>query len=111
MTGKSGGLAPTLIKPMDYCYIVNDKKMKGSGLVRGETVLVTGTKVVPATGKDPYLQRIFVVAIKIEEGILLLPREDNDYQAYMIDPRNLSKVDKETQQYLTLQMLNQYRKK
>lgn len=107
-TGESRGLAPTLIRPMDYCLVVNNRKMQGSGLVRGDTVLITGTRVVPATNKDPYLQRVYVVAIKIKDGKLLVPKDDNEYEAYMIDPRNLSKVSEEVQKSLTLQMENQY---
>lgn len=91
-TGKGEGLVPSLIKTMDYCWVTNDKKMKGSGLKRGDMLLVTGTRVIPATNRDPYLQRIFVVAVRVVDGLLLIPKDDNEYKAYLVDPRNLSKV-------------------
>ena len=107
-TGKGEGLVPSLIKTMDYCWVTNDKKMKGSGLKRGDMLLVTGTRVAPATNRDPYLQRIFVVAVKVVDGLLLMPKDDNEHKAYLVDPRNLSKVPDNLQKFMQEAAEKQY---
>ena len=93
---------------MDFCWVVSDKKLKGSGLSKGDLVMVSGTRVVPATKKDPYLQRVLVVALKIEDEKIQIPSEKNDYKAYLIDPRNLSKVDEDTHKWAETVLKNQY---
>ena len=84
-----------MIGTWDYCYIVSDKKMKGSGLSRGDIVLVTGTKSVPATKKDPYSLRTYVIVVKVEDGLPCIPKDDNEHRAWVVDPRNLEKVEDE----------------
>lgn len=82
------------IKSMDYVFIVSDKKLKGSGLVRGDLMLVTGTRQVPASAKDPYLSRELLLAVRVEKGgTHQIPKETNEYKVYMIDPRNVEKLD------------------
>jgi hypothetical protein len=61
----------------------------------GDVVLVTGTTLVPATHKDPYLQRTLTTVIKVEGETLLMPKEDNEHMAYLVDPRSLEKVNDE----------------
>jgi len=98
---------------MDFCYVIEDKKMKGSGLSRGDIVLVTGTRVVPAGYKDPYLQRVLVVAVKLDKKaeLLQMPTETNDNKAYLIDPRNLSRVNEEDQKCFEAMIEKQYGEK
>ena len=82
------------IETMSYAFVVSDKKLKGSGLSRGDIVMVTGTKMVPASRHDPYLMREIVVAIYVEpNGNHHVPGESNEYKAYLIDPRSLAQVD------------------
>lgn len=98
-----------MINSMDYCTIVSDKRMKDSGLFRGDTVLVTGVKAAPISKNDLYLQRIFVHVVKVEkDGTHLLPLETNDYKVYLVDPRNLQKVDEETTERLQDALKRQY---
>ncbi|MCA9380669.1 hypothetical protein KC678_00195 [Candidatus Dojkabacteria bacterium] len=93
---------------MDYCWVVSDKKMKGSGLKKGDLVLVTGTKVAPISKIDPYLQRIFVITVLVKDGEIRLPKSDNHYRAYLVDPRNLEKVDEDTQKWAEENLKKQY---
>lgn len=83
------------IKSMDFCNIVSAKKLKGSGLELGDVVLVTGTKQVPASKKDPYLTRTLVVVVKVMYNLPQIPGKDNDYKAYVVDPRSLERVSDE----------------
>ena len=81
---------------MDICRIVSRKGTKASGLKVGETVLVSSTKPMPAKRSDPYLQRIYVVVLLMEKGgKVLIPKDDNEHKAYLMDPRNLEKVSEE----------------
>lgn len=98
-----------MIKPMDYCLVVNDKTMKGSGLFRGDAVLVTGLKVAPVSKKDPYLQRIYAHVIKVaQDGHHFVPSEDNDNMIYLVDPRNLEKLPEDDQTFLGGKLVAQY---
>ena len=86
----------TPIKTMDFCTVVNRRKMKGSGLDLGTTVLVVSTKPLPEKKSDPYLQRIYVVVVRVtKDGDVLIPKEDNEYRSYIVDPRNLEKLSDE----------------
>lgn len=96
MTTKAGNL----IAPNDYCLVVSDKKLKGSGLKRGDLVYVGAVKPAPASKKDPYLQRIFAVVFLSDVGIVRIPKENNDYKAYLVDPRSLEKLPEEEQEVL-----------
>jgi len=98
-----------MIKPMDYCWVISDKKMKGSGLYRSDMVMVTGVKPVPASKKDLYLQRLLVIVVKVDDEKVLIPSQDNDYRAYLVDPRNLEKVDEETLAWAQDNLKNQYK--
>ena len=80
---------------MDYATVVSDKKMKGSGLYRGDMVMVTGIKQAPEKRSDPYLTRTYVMVIKVVGDEHQLPNEKNDYQIYLVDPRNLEKVSED----------------
>ena len=84
-----------MIGSMDFCRVVSDKKLKGSGLFMGDIVLVTGTTLVPAGKRDPYLQRTLTTVIILDGKTLLMPKDDNDEKAYLVDPRSLEKVSKE----------------
>lgn len=79
---------------MDICTVTTNK-IKESGLVAGDVVMVAGTKVLPEKRNDPYLQRIYTIVFKFEEGSLPLPKDDNDVMSYLVDPRNLEKVNEE----------------
>lgn len=97
----------TPLKPMDFAYVTSNK-VKGSGLVAGDKVLIAGTKVAPVKRSDPYLQRIYVVVMKIEGDKLLLPRDDNDYKVVVMDPRALEKMNEEESATYTELMIEQF---
>ncbi len=83
------------VKNFDFCRVVSAKKLKGSGLGMGDVVMVLGTRQVPASAKDPYLYRTLVTVAKVEEGLIQIPKEDNEYKAYLVDPRSLEVIDGE----------------
>ena len=98
-----------MINSGDYVYIVNDKKLKGSGLDRGDVVYVTGTKVAPVSAKDPYLQRVYIHCIFVKHnGEHLVPKEDNDHVLYLIDPRNVEPLDEEGTEFYRQKLKEQY---
>lgn len=94
----------------EFGLIVSDKKLKGSGLRRGDVVYVAALKPAPMSRKDPYVQRIFALVLKAVNGVPLVPKDDNDYRAYMIDPNNLEILPDEEQLVLTENMHKNYGK-
>ena len=97
-----------MINIFDYGVVSSTKKMKESGLSVGDTVLVIANKVLPVTKSDPYLQRVYVVCILVKEGVHQMPSEDTDYVSFLIDPRNLTKVDEDTTKDLRDKLEHQY---
>lgn len=88
-----------MIQPFDFAYVVK-RKGEDTPLRRGDLVLVMGHTLVPASSSDPYLKRVLVAVAATENGIPLIPKNDNDYKSYILDPRNLQKVSKEEQDKL-----------
>lgn len=94
---------------MSYVQVVSDKKLKGSGLERGDILLVTGTKLVPASRQDPYLMREILVTVYVEpNGNHHIPNSKSDYQAYLIDPRSVTKLNAELSAELNEHLVKQY---
>lgn len=89
-----------MINTMDFARVISAKKMKDTGLERGSLVLVMGTKQVPAKITDPYLLRILTVVAKVEGEEVQIPGEGNEYRAFLVDPRNLERVDEDEQEKL-----------
>lgn len=97
-----------MIKTYDYCYVVNDDQLKEVGIYRGQLVMVTGLKPAPIKAGDPYLQRIFAHAILVDkDGTHRLPDNGNDYRIYLLDPRNLEKVQEVQQKELVEALIKQ----
>ena len=97
------------IENMSHAFVVSDKKLKGSGLSRGDIVLVTGTRSVPASKQDPYLTREIVVVVYVEpNGIHHIPKQGNDYKAFLVDPRSLAPVDENLQKLMNEALAKQY---
>lgn len=86
-------MTTTPIKSMDFCLACSNKGLKKSGINSGDVLLVVGVKPAPAKRSDPYLQRIYVVVVKVVEGIVQIPKEDNEYKAIVVDPRNLTLIE------------------
>ena len=80
------------INTWDYVRIVSDKKLKGSGLTRGMTLLVAGTQLVPASKKDPHLYRLILKTMVVDGLTVLTPKEDNSNAIYLVDPRSVDKI-------------------
>lgn len=84
------------VKPMDVCRVISDKKLKGSGLERGDVLLIISETWSQATRSDPYLQRKWVKAALFKDGEVQIPNpEKNEYVAYLLDPRSLEQVSEE----------------
>lgn len=100
----------TPLKTMDYAFVVNDKKIKAQGFKRGDVVLVTGLKVVPAKRDDPYLQRVLIHVIKVnsETGEHYLPSEKNEHLIYFVDPRSFEKLGESKQEFYSRALEDQY---
>lgn len=97
-----------LIKSLDICRVSSRKGLKGSTLSIGDIVQVIGTRVLPEKRSDPYLQRIYVLVIKFSEDKFLVPNDNNEHKAVLVDPRKLEKVDGETQEYYEEVIKKQY---
>lgn len=92
----------------DFCAIVSDKKLKGSGLVRGDVVMVAAFKPAPTSKKDPYIQRIFALVFLVKDNELQVPKDDNENKAYLIDPRTLETLPEDQQEAMLLMIKRQY---
>lgn len=80
------------IKTFDFALVVSDKKLKGSGLSRGDEVLVMSSKDIATKSGDPWLKRTMLIVALVKEDKVLIPKDGNDHKAYVVDPRNLQKV-------------------
>lgn len=78
-----------VIRVWDVCRVVSRKKTDQSGLVVGETVLVSSIKPVPIKRGDPYIQRIYVLVMRVTKQGIQIPAEGNEYRSYLVDPRAL----------------------
>ena len=74
----------------------------GSTIDVGDYVYVTDIRVAPVKKDDPYLQRIFVMAIKVDKvtGFHEVPdtkksEGSNNFKIYMLDPRGLEILSEE----------------
>lgn len=97
-----------LLSVNDFALVVSSKKMKGSGLNNGDVLLISGIRPAPVSVKDPYLQRIYVIALRFINGLLQVPTDENEFKAYMVDPRNLERLPDEEQAVLTDKLRKQY---
>lgn len=94
--------------PMDYGTVVSAKKLKGSGLTSGDKVMVMGTKQVPASAKDPYITRTLLTVVKLVNDLPAIPKQENDYVAYLVDPRSLEKVSSNEHKRLSEILTSEY---
>ena len=76
----------------DFATVISAKKMQDTSLERGSTVYIMAERDVPAKRSDPYLKRTLVVTAKVVDGKVQIPNDNNEYRAYLVDPRNLEKV-------------------
>lgn len=88
------------ITTMRFATVVSDKKLKGSGLSRGDEVWIMSTKDVAFTKKDPYLKRTLMIVAKVEQNVPLIPSDKNEYEAIVVDPRSLQLVSDEREAQL-----------
>lgn len=97
------------IQVNDYVFVTSAKKLKGSGLDRGSVLMVVGTRGVPASARDPYLTRELIVAVRVDaDGTHYIPKNENDYKAYLIDPRNVEILPAEASVFLSEKLKEQY---
>lgn len=110
MRAKKKGTKVTgkLPRTNDFCLIASDKKLKGSGLKRGDVVMIASFRPAPVSAKDPYLQRVFAIVFLSRDGLLQVPHDDNDYKAYLIDPRSLELLPDEEQEGMLELLRKQY---
>ncbi len=89
-----------MIETMDYATIISAKRMKGSGLSAGQEVMVVGTRMLPQKRSDPYLLRLYVIVVLLDDATKfpLIPNGVNEHKSWLVDPRNLEKFPLEKQQ-------------
>ena len=87
------------VEVMKFAEIISDKQLKKHGIERGNKVLVISFKEVQDSPNDPYLLRqyVLVALVNKKDNRIEIPDEDNDYKAYLIDPRHLQMLDEEGQ--------------
>lgn len=85
-----------MIKAGTYCVAVTRKLLKGSTIEVGEYVYITDLKAVPIKKNDPYLQRIYGLAIKVDKdtGYHEIPdnrvgEDTNGHKIYLVDLRGM----------------------
>lgn len=93
-----------VIQNMDFCVATSRKGLRGSGLEVGDKVLVVGTRPLPEKRNDPYLQRIYLLTMKLgEDNKVQVPNssgEDNGHRVYLVDPRCLTRLGDKEQESL-----------
>lgn len=104
------------IRTMNYATVASNKGLKKSGLNNGDCVMVIGEKVLPVRRSDPYLQRVYVLCIRVtKEGFHEVPNNDmgdgdNGFRSWLVDPRNLTLLNDESQEALKKKLEEQYGK-
>ena len=96
------------IKVMKFATIVSDKKLKGSGLKKGDEVMVVSMKDVAFKASDPYLKRTLAIVCKVEDNDVLIPNNENEHSAIVVDPRSLSLVTEGREKELTQVIVDKY---
>lgn len=92
------GFNKRFVQPMDFCKVVSKKATKNTPINIGDVVLVATMKPAPEKRSDPYLQRIYAVVLLIKDGKILIPKDDNEHQSWVLDPRFLEHLEEEEEQ-------------
>ena len=94
---------------MQFAVVVSDKRTRQIGIEKGDIVMVIGLDRAQITASDPYLERVFARVVRYVDGQVQIPNEtENDYVAYMLDPRNLEWVGDEMQSEFEKRLSEQY---
>lgn len=88
------------IKTMDFGRVSSNRKLRGSGLSAGDLVMVYAIGVAPAKKNDPYLQRVYVTVLKVDDDGTLPGVIGQERAGITLDPRNLTKVEENEQKEL-----------
>lgn len=85
------------IQPYDFVTVTKKhKKLREQGIERGDTLFVQGHKILPVSGKDPYLQKVYMSCHKVIDGHVQLPFvEGSDSALYVVDGMSLQKLSEE----------------
>jgi len=96
------------MKVMSIARVVSDKRLKGSGLSKGDEVMIIATKDVAFKKDDPYLKRTLMVVCRIVDDEVLIPKDGTEDKAIVVDPRSLELVSKERQDDLINRFNSKY---
>ena len=96
------------LQPWTFARVVSDKKLKGSGLSRGDEVFIMATKDVSFKKGDPYLLRRLMVVARIEGDKVLIPDHTTDHKAIIVDPRTLETITGDRNDELLRLLKEQY---
>ena len=104
-----------MIKAGTYCVAVTRKLLKGSTIEVGDYVYITDLKAVPVKKDDPYLQRIFGLAIKVDRstGYHEIPdnrvgEDTNGHKIYLVDLRGMEILSDEEARRMVKAMNESY---
>lgn len=92
----------------DFCVVSTRKKIAGSTLSLGDVVLVIAMQMAQAKASDPYLRRVYALIVKVEDGVVLIPKDENEYKAILMDPKNLTRLSDEDQEKYNNLLKKQY---
>lgn len=86
-----------LIQPFDFVTVTKKhKKLTDKGISRGDVLFIQGHTILPVSGKDPYLQKVYMSCHKVIDGHVQLPfTEGADSALYIVDGMSLQKLTEE----------------
>lgn len=92
----------------DFCVVSTRKKISGSTLSVGDIVMVISMQMAQEKASDPYLRRIYALVVKVEDGKVLVPKDENEYKAILMNPKNLTRLSDEDQEKYNTLLRKQY---
>ena len=92
-----------LIQPFDFVTVTRKhKKLTEKGIHRGDVLFIQGHRILPVSGKDPYLQKVYMSCHKVVDGHVQLPfTEGADSALYIVDGMSLQKLSEDVSEPLT----------
>lgn len=95
------------VSELGFTSVVSNK-LREFGIKSGDEVMVLSYKTAPASADDPYLERKYALVVRVEGGEVMLPSDNNDYRAYLVDPRNFESLSDERVKTLNSDLRRQF---
>lgn len=94
-------LINSMVQSGNFCRIM-DTSCEKDGYMKGSKVYIAGLKVIPIDEKDPYIQKIYVIANPLVDG-KIVPED-----MVLMDPMVLRKVGSGVQTKLEEALKDQF---